>query len=239
MALADGRYKDNRIPPKGFRINEAAARLCEPVWHGSSDANFFSVAEYAGGYDEHTLLLPSGCDRFEVRLYYQTTSREYVEFLRDEINGTAVSLSSPGVSGDPAYLIQSDPWFAELKAWGNTIWELWQENNDLPGAAPVLMSSAVMQLNVSDDDNDDIPAYWEIKYFGGPTNAVGHADSDNDGISDYSEFVAVTVPTNSSSFFSITSAEFASSPVGIAGQIGFTSLPTGEFNQPALRQWLE
>ena len=34
MALATERYKDNRILPKGFRIADAAGRLCEPIWHG-------------------------------------------------------------------------------------------------------------------------------------------------------------------------------------------------------------
>ena len=32
FALATGRYKDNRIPPKGFDIASAAARLSVPVW---------------------------------------------------------------------------------------------------------------------------------------------------------------------------------------------------------------
>jgi hypothetical protein len=36
---------------------------------------------------------------------------------------------------------QSEPTFAHLRAWGDVIWELWTHNKDLPGAAPILMTS--------------------------------------------------------------------------------------------------
>jgi hypothetical protein len=218
FALADARYKDNRIPPLGFRIAEAAERICEPVWHGVISPGYFTAEEYAGGYDQIDFALPAGCDRIEVTLYYQTTSREYVAFLRDEVNGTASTLS-----GGTAYIIQTDPWFAKLKAWGNTIWSLWENNKTLPGAAPVLMSSAAMLLNTSDDDGDSIPAYWEIRYFGGPTNATGQADSDGDGITDYSEYVALTVPTNPASVFAIAGTTTQSDLSGTVSSVSFTS----------------
>ncbi len=223
MALATDRYKDNRIPPRGFRIADATERMCQPMWHGSPALDYFTTAEYAGGYDAHSLSLPLGCDRVEVRLYYQTTSREYIEFLRDEINGTASTLVGPGVEGDAPYLIATDPWFDRLRAWGDTIWSLWVNNKDRPGAAPVLMSSAIMQLNISDDDDDDIPAYWEIHYFGGPTNATGHIDSDGDGVTDYSEFVALTEPWDDTSFLSITAFDVQSLPAAAITDVDFES----------------
>jgi hypothetical protein len=148
FALATGRYKDNRIPPKGFDIGGAPERISVPVWHGSDDANYFNGAEYAGGYDhvnlaDYGVTIP-GADYVEVSLYYQTTSREYIEFLRDEINGTGTpTLSSPAPSGEPtAYVVQTDPFFAQLKAWGDTIWNLWTHNMNVDGAAPFLMASA-------------------------------------------------------------------------------------------------
>lgn len=223
FALATGRYKDNRIPPRGFRIAEAAERLCEPVWHGSPSPDYFSAEEYAGGYDQVGLALPPGCDRIEIKLYYQTTSREYVAFLRDEINGTATTLTGAGAGGDAAYLIQSDAWFAKLKAWGNTLWSLWENNRALPGAAPVLMASATMQLNASDEDSDSLPAYWEITYFGGPTNATGQADSDGDGVTDYSEYVALSVPTNAASVFAIAAATAQRDLSSTVSSVSFTS----------------
>ncbi|MBW2458033.1 MAG: hypothetical protein JRI68_26245, partial [Deltaproteobacteria bacterium] len=144
IALATERYKDNRIPPVGFRINEASARLAQPYQGGSPALGLFTTAEYAGGYDEVQLTVPSGADGVLVSLYYQTTSREYVEFLRDEINGTATTLSLPVPSGESAaYIIQTDPFFNQLAAWGTTIWQLWDHNRNVPGAEPVLMTQAV------------------------------------------------------------------------------------------------
>jgi len=209
MALATERYKDNRILPRGFRVADAAARLCEPVWHGVSDTNYhaagnyYTQAEYEGGYDEITVTLPAGTERVEAGLYYQTTSREFVEFLRDEINGTNGTLTGTGAGGDPAYLAQTDPWFAKLAAWGDTIWQLWEHNKDVPGAAPVLMTNTFVQLDVSDVDGDGIPAYWELMYFGGPTNAIASLDSDNDGSDNHGEYVAYTHPLDSNSVFRV------------------------------------
>jgi hypothetical protein len=166
FALADGRYKDNRIPPKGFDISAAAERLSVPVWHGVEDPNYFTSAEYSGGYDDVSLVIPANADLVEVSLYYQTTSREYIEFLRDEINGDASTLTGNGAGGDPAYLVQSDPFFARLKAWGNTLWELWAHNKDVPGAAPFLMDQAAVGASLPaafgktapEDGAADIPA---------------------------------------------------------------------------------
>ena len=147
FVLADGRYKDNRIPPRGFRILEASARQIEPVWAGVPAPDYFSAAEYAGGYDQISLSLPAGAARVEVLLYYQTTSREYVEFLRDEINGTRPTLASPTPSGEAeAYVALTDPFFSGLRAWGDTIWDLWWHNKDVPGASPILMASAVATI---------------------------------------------------------------------------------------------
>lgn len=145
FVLADGRYKDNRIPPKGFRIAEAAGRLSRPVEGGVENAQYFTSAEYGGGYDDVNLAIPAGADSVEVSVYYQTTSREFIEFLRDEINGTGnLTLTGTGAGGDEPYLVQTDTsgFFDGLRAWGNTIWDLWTHNRNVPGAAPILMASA-------------------------------------------------------------------------------------------------
>lgn len=143
FALATNRYKDNRIPPKGFRISEAVDRLSQPRWAGADALDYFTPEEYAGGFDQVDLIIPSGASEVEVNLYYQTTSREYIEFLRDEINGSgALTLTGTGAGGDPPYIIQTDPFFSQLKAWGDTIWGLWTQNMNVPGAAPILISEA-------------------------------------------------------------------------------------------------
>jgi hypothetical protein len=143
FALATGRYKDNRIPPKGFDISGAVARVSVPVWHGGEAADYFTAEEYTGGYDEASLNIGSGAEYVEVNLYYQTTSREYIEFLRDEIKGSGnLTLTGTGAGGDPPYIVQTDPFFAQLKAWGDTIWNLWTHNMNVDGASPFLMTSA-------------------------------------------------------------------------------------------------
>jgi hypothetical protein len=144
FALATDRYKDNRIPPKGFRVAEADARLSVPMWHGAPAPDYFTADEYAGGYDDVSLTIATGADAVEVTLYYQTTSREYVEFLRDEINGTASTLPGTGAGGDPPYIAQTDPFFAQLAAWGDTIWNLWTHNMNVDGAKPVAMAQATV-----------------------------------------------------------------------------------------------
>jgi hypothetical protein len=156
FVLATSRYKDNRIPPKGFDISSAAERISEPVWHGQSDPNYFTAAEYAGGYDDVNLQILSGADYISTTLYYQGTSREYIEFLRDEINGDANTLTSPTPSGEPnAYIVQNDPFFSQLKNWGNTIWDLWYHNHGLDGSGasvegivPFEMTQATLETGI-------------------------------------------------------------------------------------------
>jgi len=146
MVLATDRHKDNRIPPKGFDLPNAASRLAQPRWNGSDAPDYYTVEEYAGGYDEVTFQKPAGAAGWVATLYYQTTSKDYVAFLRDEINGTGGTLASPTPSGETsAYIVQSavEPsatFFSPLKTWGNTIWSLWLHND---GAAPVYMTAAI------------------------------------------------------------------------------------------------
>ncbi|MCI0550757.1 MAG: hypothetical protein L0287_07370, partial [Anaerolineae bacterium] len=139
FVLASSRFKDNRIPPKGFQIAQAAARIVVPRWEGVDASNYFTSAEYSGGYDEVTISKPADTAQWSAALYYQTTSKEYIDFLRNEIAGTANTLSSPTPSGEPnAYIVQTDPFFANLKSWDKAIWDLWLHNG---GAPPVLMTS--------------------------------------------------------------------------------------------------
>lgn len=132
VALATSRHKDNRIPPKGFDKAGASARLAEPVIDGASSPNFFTDAECAGGYEDINLAFPAGATTYSATLYYQTTSKVYVEFLRNEINASVKTLP------DSAYITQSDPFFTNLKGWGDAIWDLWVHNG---GSAPVEMAT--------------------------------------------------------------------------------------------------
>ncbi len=68
-------YKDNRIPPRGFTNLNFAQFGGLPVGY------FYPNGAY---WDDTTYDVPEGATRAIVRLYYQTTSKEYIEFLRDE-----------------------------------------------------------------------------------------------------------------------------------------------------------
>jgi len=202
FVLATGRFKDNRIPPKGFDIAGAAERMCEPVWEGSAAENYFTAQEYAEGCDQMELALGTGVNHIEIRLYYQGTSREYVEFLRDEINGTGGTLASPTPSGEPqAYIVQSDPFFSKLKAWGNVLWQLWYHNHGLDGSGkavggivPLLMTQASLEAQlelIAGDFNGDWQVdLWDLTYFvahwlnepcNGDNNWCGGCDLDQSG----------------------------------------------------------
>lgn len=73
--LNDTIFKDNRIPPEGFTNSGFAERLAEPV------GTFYIDSQY---WDETRYTLPSTAANVIVTIYYQTISKEYVEFLRDQ-----------------------------------------------------------------------------------------------------------------------------------------------------------
>jgi hypothetical protein len=82
FVLNDSIYKDNRIPPRGFTNAGFAlvqATPVDPDWPGPGP-------RYADGqyWDLAMFELPISAARVEVALNYQTTSKEYVEFLRNE-----------------------------------------------------------------------------------------------------------------------------------------------------------
>jgi Cytochrome c554 and c-prime len=71
---------DNRIPPRGFTNAAFAAFDAGPVGASYADGQHWDDVTYAVGADA------AGA---AVTLWYQTASREYVEFLRDEDRTTA------------------------------------------------------------------------------------------------------------------------------------------------------
>jgi hypothetical protein len=75
FVLSDSVYLDNRIPPRGFTNAGFALVQSPPVGHTYADGQY---------WDDTPYVLPSQAATVTVTLYYQTTSKEYVEFLRDE-----------------------------------------------------------------------------------------------------------------------------------------------------------
>jgi hypothetical protein len=117
FALNDSIYKDNRIPPQGFTNAAFSAFGGTPVDPDRSDL----TPRYADGqnWDTRTYGLPSTANSIRVELLYQTTSKEYVEFLRDQ-NTTDTN--------------------------GQTMYDLWAGNGR---SWPVVMETDSLQLNVT------------------------------------------------------------------------------------------
>jgi hypothetical protein len=102
FVLNDTIYSDNRIPPRGFTNANFEMIQSPPVGYSYADGQYWDDTEY---------LLPGQTAEVIVILYYQTTSKEYVEFLRDE-NRT--------------------------NDWGNTLYDLWVAYGR---SAPVAMAT--------------------------------------------------------------------------------------------------
>jgi hypothetical protein len=71
--------EDHRIPPYGFRYDDARARNALPV-----PANQFGSPAAGGTYnhwDDRAFSIPAGATSAQIRLYYQQTSWEYIQFL--------------------------------------------------------------------------------------------------------------------------------------------------------------
>lgn len=72
--------KDNRIPPRGFNYAAFATAGAEPRTASQPDPTMYADGQY---WDEVVYQLPGGVAYGRVRLLYQTSSKEYIEFLRD------------------------------------------------------------------------------------------------------------------------------------------------------------
>jgi hypothetical protein len=75
FALNNTIVKDNRIPPRGFTNANFESIQAEPVGYAYADNSFSDITVYE---------LPPETYEVEAKLYYQTVSKEYIEFLRDK-----------------------------------------------------------------------------------------------------------------------------------------------------------
>ncbi|MGH7895653.1 MAG: multiheme c-type cytochrome, partial [Candidatus Binatia bacterium] len=80
LVLNNQILRDNRIPPRGFTNTAFEAVDAAPVGAAYADGQYWDEVLYPVG---------SSAMSAEVTLYYQTSSREYVEFLRDTNTTTA------------------------------------------------------------------------------------------------------------------------------------------------------
>ncbi|MEJ2055963.1 MAG: hypothetical protein P8X42_18780, partial [Calditrichaceae bacterium] len=116
FVLNDTIYSDNRIPPRGFNNINFRNIQSPPVAYTYEDGQYWDVTIYS---------LPESRHAITVTLYYQSTSKEYIEFLRDE-NTTDDN--------------------------GNLMYSLWDQNGK---SAPVVMTQRYWEDNASGISTDD------------------------------------------------------------------------------------
>lgn len=75
FAFSNKVYKDNRIPPRGFNNAAFEAHQAAPTGATYADGQYWDDTAYG---------IPCDAVRAEVSLFHQTTTKEYIEFLRDE-----------------------------------------------------------------------------------------------------------------------------------------------------------
>lgn len=115
FGLNDTIYFDNRIPPRGFTNSAFRTRRAEPVGYSYADSQYWDITEY---------LLPSQTKIVTVKLMYQTISKEYIEFLRDE------NIGNP----------------ADWNQWGEKLYNAWNQKGK---SQPVVMNTTTVPVRDS------------------------------------------------------------------------------------------
>jgi hypothetical protein len=111
--------KDNRIPPYGMTYEAARERNALPV-----PATQYGSPTGTGAFnywDSLTLTPPAGAAYAEIKLLYQPTSWEYVQFLYKANNGSNLFLANEGVNLLNAWLAtgQAEPHVMASATWGS------------------------------------------------------------------------------------------------------------------------
>ena len=91
FVLNDTIFKDNRIPPLGFTNANYVNIQSPPVHYAYPDGQ---------NWDETVYTLTQMPDSVSVTLYYQTTSKEYIEFLQNQ--------NTTDTNGDDLYTLWND-----------------------------------------------------------------------------------------------------------------------------------
>jgi hypothetical protein len=162
FVLNDLVVKDNRIPPRGFTNANFEAIQSPPVDYSYGDGQY---------WDNTVFALPSTTFRVVASLNYQTVSKEYVEFLRDE--------NRTNTAGDVMYAL----WDAN----GKSAPVLMNQAEEYLGTQPVMGISATSAtftrisarggrtyvstlVSVEDDAADPVPGATVSGAFSGPTS---------------------------------------------------------------------
>ena len=80
------------------------------------------------------------------------------------------------------------------------------ETRDAQGNVRTTVSTNTFKVKPytgGDTDRDGLPNEWEITYFGGFSNALATGHGDDDPLNNLQEYIALTIPTNTASCFSV------------------------------------
>jgi hypothetical protein len=113
--LNDTIYFDNRIPPVGFNNTAFASHKAQPIGYSYPDGQFWDITSYR---------LPAAVTTVTATLYYQTASKEYITFLRDENIGNA----------------------SDWRHWGDSLFAAWSRRGK---SRPVAMQTITVQVSDS------------------------------------------------------------------------------------------
>jgi len=119
FVLNDTTIVDNRIPPKGFTNAGFAQRNASPIGVSYADGQ---------NWDDTRFVLPSSAVTITASLMYQTISREYVSFLRDENTSNGFDWNS----------------------WGSKLYASWDSRGKSTPVAMVTKETTVQLSEVSD-----------------------------------------------------------------------------------------
>ncbi|MEJ5368134.1 MAG: fibronectin type III domain-containing protein [Bryobacteraceae bacterium] len=110
--------KDNRIPPYGFSYDEARKRNALPVPADQYGCTPGGTCRY---WDELTLNPPTGASYASIRLLYQPTSWEYIQFLYLANKKTNAFLAGEGDKLLQTWLVtgMAEPFVMAETTWGS------------------------------------------------------------------------------------------------------------------------
>ncbi len=125
LSLNDTLLFDNRIPPFGFYNAAFATHLAQPVGYSYADGQFWDYTSY---------LLPDGVTSVTATLLYQTASKEYIQFLRDENVGNSY----------------------DWRSWGDSLYSAWNRRGKSTPVAMNTLTVGVTDSSTGFEAPDDV-----------------------------------------------------------------------------------
>jgi hypothetical protein len=155
--------EDNRIPPYRMDYDEAERRSALPV--PSDQYGNPGTGGFYNHFDVVPFAIPGGAARAEVRLYYQATSWEYIQFLWKQ----------PTSNPLPASTFLADEGVNMMDAWLNARWDEADPNSTM--APPFEMGLATASVTAvsavpGEASHQDTPADQLLASLNGATGAV-------------------------------------------------------------------